>query len=114
MRCHKFQRDAKIRHECDRSRQIFSRATLRVQPTSQRKKIFARNAFSGVSKRWMRRKTRESVQLIRGNGTFCWPRAAGARQISVPFRLAKCALRGRVRAGGSDTPHRSDADLLRE
>jgi hypothetical protein len=37
-----------------------------------------------------------------------------ARQILVPFQLAKSAPSVRVHAGGSDTPLRSDADLLLE
>jgi hypothetical protein len=61
LRCHKSCRDEKIRHGRDRSRQIFSRTTLPAQPASQREKFFTQNAFSGVSKHLMRRKTRESV-----------------------------------------------------
>jgi hypothetical protein len=61
LRRHEFHRDKKIRRDRDHSRQIFSCTTLPARPTLRCKKFFAQNAFSGVSKHPMRRKTRESA-----------------------------------------------------
>src|SRR3984885_4191161 len=84
-------------------------------PTSQCKKNFARNAFSGVLKRRMRRKTRESVQVIRCDDTFAdHARRHCAADFGSVSTCEERAKRSRARDGGSDTPRRSDADLLLE
>src|ERR1700735_4345006 len=84
-------------------------------PTSQCKKIFARNVFSGVLKRRMRRKTRESVQVIRYDDTFAdRARRCRAADFGSDSSCEERAKRSRACAGGSDTPLRSDADLLLE
>src|SRR5580704_1230514 len=82
-------------------------------PTSQCKKNFARNAFSGVLKRRMRRKTRESVQVIRCDDTFA---DHARRHCAADFgSVSSCEARATCsRAGAGGTPRRSDADLLLE